>query len=177
MKNLKLTIVSIFLLIALVMNAQTNEKATLYIVRTSGLGAAVNFKYFIDDQYVGKCNFGKYFKLEVDTGKHLIWAKAENRSFVEANLEAGKTYVINAVPQMGALKAGVYLKAENNPDEKDMEKIKKYIEKKKLIVYDEKKKKLEQQDYEGFIEKSMTFYNEKVKGQPDVAKLTEAIEL
>ncbi len=43
-------------------------------------------------------NFGKYFKLEVEPGEHIIWARAENRSFVHANLQAGETYLIDARP-------------------------------------------------------------------------------
>ena len=157
--------------------AQSVNKATLYIVRTSGLGPAVNFKYFIDDQFVGKMNFGKYFKLEVEPGEHIIWAKAENRSFVHATLLAGETYLIDARPQMGALKAGVILEAVNSPTEKEMAKIKKSILKGKLIEYDENKKKLEQQDFAGFIEKSLSYYNEKVKDSEDDQKLSEPIEL
>lgn len=177
MKNIKLLSIVAILFTSAFCKAQCEDKATLLIVRTSSLGAAINFKYFIDDQFVGKMNFGKYFKLEVQPGEHLIWAKSENRSFVQANLQAGKTYVLNAMPQMGAFKAGVYLKAVNHPDEKEMGKIQKYILKKKLIVYDETKRKLEQQDYAGFIEKSLDYYKKKVKGYDNPEILTEPIEM
>jgi len=175
MRNLKVLSVVAILFVSVFCRAQSDDKATLIIVRTSSLGAAMNFKYFIDDQFVGKMNYGKYFKLEVEPGEHLIWAKAENRSFVQANLEAGKTYILNAIPQMGGFKAGVHLKAVNHPDEKEMAKIQKYISKKKLIAYDETKKKLEQQDYAGFIEKSLNYYEEKVKGSKNSEMLNEPV--
>ena len=176
MKNLKLLLFAVLCFCSNLSIAQSN-KATLYIVRTSGLGAAVNFKYFIGDQFIGKTNFGKYFKLDLDEGEYLIWAKSENRSFVKANLKAGNTYVLNALPQMGAFKAGVYLKAINNPTEKELIKIKKYIAKKKLLVYDEKKKMLEQKDYASLIEKGLKLYNEKVVNSPDLETLNVPIDL
>ena len=64
MKSLKVLFAVVILFASVMCKAQSAETATLYIVRTSSLGFAINFKYFIDDQYVGKSNYGKYFKLE-----------------------------------------------------------------------------------------------------------------
>ncbi|MBR8537580.1 hypothetical protein KDU71_18570 [Carboxylicivirga sediminis] len=179
MKNVKLLIVVLISFISVVCSAQEQISATstLYIVRTSSLGAAMNFKFFMDDQYLGKFNYGKYFKLEVPAGEHVIWAKAENRSYVKATLEAGQTYVINAEPKMGAMKASVALKAINEPTEKEMERIIKYINKKKLLIYDKDKREAEQKDYAGLIEKGMQHYNEKVSGAPDLEILHKATTL
>lgn len=179
MKNIRILLVVVMCCFSVVCSAQepTENTATLYIVRTSSLGAAVNFKFFMDDQYLGKFNYGKYFKLEVPDGEHIIWAKAENRSFVKATLEAGQTYIINAEPQMGALKASVNLKAINDPTEKEMSRIIKYIEKKKLLVYDNARREAEQKDYAGLIEKGMQYYDEKVAGAPDLEILHKATTL
>ncbi|GEM_PF-5278111 len=173
----KFFLVIICCLSTLLSTAQTNDKATLYIVRTSSLGAAINFKYFIDDQYVGKFKYGKYLKLDVEPGEHVIWAKAENRSYVQANFEGGKTYLINAIPKMGALKASVDLKAVNNPTEKEMGRINKYLQKKKLMTYDEDKRMLEQKDYADMIVKGMAKYEEDIKGSPELEILVNPIEL
>lgn len=84
-------------------------KAIVYFTRHSSLGFLINFKYFDGDKFLGKFNHGKYLIYECEPGKHLFWVKAENYDFVEADLEAGKTYIIDAEPKMGAFKAAVNL--------------------------------------------------------------------
>lgn len=158
-------------------NTEDPTKATLYIVRTSGLGAAINFKYFINDQFVGKCNYGKYLKLEVEPGEHLIWAKAENRSFIEANLEAGKVYVLNALPKMGAFKAGVRLQPIDTQNERELKIVKKYIVKKKLLTVMEYQQEMEQVKWASLIDKSVAHYHENLKNQKETAQLNMPINL
>lgn len=85
------------------------DKAVVYFVRASGLGAAINFHYYDGDQLIGKFNGSKYLRYECDPGKHLFWGRSENRSFVEAELAAGNIYLIDVRPQMGGLKAAVSL--------------------------------------------------------------------
>jgi len=177
MKTRKIITLILFSLSVTLCMAQANNKATVYIVRTSGLGAAINFKYFIGDQYVGKINHGKYFKLELEPGEYVIWAKAENKDYLKATLESGQSYVIDAKPQMGAFKASVRLEAVNNPTEKELNKINKCIAKNKLIQYDEKKRELEQLDYADIIEKGLRIYKEEVEGSPDLEILNTPIIL
>nr|WP_321412704.1 DUF2846 domain-containing protein [uncultured Carboxylicivirga sp.] len=175
---MKSVLITILLALSLTLSfGQSSDKATVYIIRTSGLGAAVNFKYFVGDQFIGKTNYGKYFKLELDPGEYVIWAKAENRDYVHATVEAGKTYLIDAVPQMGAFKAGVNLKALNNPTEKEWKIINKYFEKRKLLEYDEEKRALEQRDYADIIIKGLDHYNNKVVMARDLQRLTTPVEL
>lgn len=118
-------------------HVESDDKATVYILRTKPLGAAINFRYFVDSTFVGKCNYGKYFKIYLEPGKHLIWAKAENRSFMEADVEGGKTYVIDARPMMGGFKAGVKLEElDTDMNEKQLKRFKKYFDKRaKLITF------------------------------------------
>ncbi|MEM6771871.1 MAG: hypothetical protein AAF597_14920, partial [Bacteroidota bacterium] len=85
------------------------DKAVVYFVRTSGLGAALNFHHYDGDQLIGKFNAGKYLRYECEPGEHVFWARSENRSFVEADLAPGGIYLIQVIPQMGGLKAGVQL--------------------------------------------------------------------
>ena len=85
------------------------DKAVVYFVRASGLGAVVNFHYYNGDQLIGKFNGTKYMRYECEPGEHVFWARSENRSFVEADLMAGNIYLIKVTPLPGGLKAGVAL--------------------------------------------------------------------
>jgi hypothetical protein len=106
-------------------------KAVVYFARVSALGFAINFTYFDSTQLIGKFNGTGYIRYECDPGKHVFWARSENRSFVEADLEAGKIYFIEAIPQMGALKAGVDLEPiDPAEDEKRVKKILKLLNRK-----------------------------------------------
>lgn len=96
-------------------------KALVYFSRQSALGFLINFKFFDGEKYLGKFNHGKYLVYECEPGTHMFWAKAENMSFVEAELEAGKTYIIDAEPKMGMIKASVNL----SPLDKNHEKFEK----------------------------------------------------
>jgi len=89
-------------------------KSMVYFTRVDGMGFLINFKYFDGEKYLGKFNYGKYLVYECEPGKHLFWSKSENTDFLEADLEAGKIYIIDSQPQMGAFKAGVKLKPFNN---------------------------------------------------------------
>jgi len=153
------------------------QKATVYIVRTSGLGSAINFKYFVDDTYIGKCKNSKYIKLELDPREYLIWAKSENRSFLEAEVEAGKTYVINAIPKMGGFKAAVNLLPINNYDEKELQKAKKILTKKEMLVTSEDELEKKQQELSQLISDGLNKYETELKGTDKVARLTEPTEL
>lgn len=84
-------------------------KVLVYFTRYDATGFLINFKYFDGDKYLGKFNHGKYMVYECEPGKHIFWSKAENFDFVEAELEAGRVYIIDSRPQIGAIKAGVNL--------------------------------------------------------------------
>lgn len=84
-------------------------KAYIYVVRHVKVGLAINFQYYVGDRYIGKFNAPKYLRFECDPGKHVIWAKSENRSFVEVEAEAGKIYLIDVGVQMGMAVARVNL--------------------------------------------------------------------
>lgn len=131
-------VTSVFLLLTLSIFAQneinikSDSSATVYIIRTSSIGVLVPFDYFVDDQFVGTFTYGKYLKLTIPSGNHIIWAKSENRSFIDAILEPNKTYVINTIPQFGLTMARVKLTPKNSPNDYEIRLIKKYIRKKKL---------------------------------------------
>jgi len=140
MNSLKIfsALISIFAL-TLTLNAQTIEpapedKAVVYFVRTSALGALINFTYFDGEKVIGKFNGPKYMRYECQPGEHLFWARSENKSFVKANVEAGKIYIIEAIPKMGGIKAGVNL-VPVNPKTARLKKIQKLVSKKKGMKF------------------------------------------
>ena len=59
------------------------------------------------EKVIGRFNGPKYMKYVCDPGKHLFWARSENKSFVDAELKAGEIYIIDVIPRMGGLKASV----------------------------------------------------------------------
>lgn len=106
------------------------DKAVVYFARPSGLGFAINFTYFDSATLVGRFNGGKYIRYECAPGHHIFWARSENKDFVDADVDAGKIYFIEAVPRMGALKAAVSLDPVDPKDPKQMKNILKMMSKK-----------------------------------------------
>lgn len=83
------------------------DKAVVYFVRSSSAGFAINFSYFDSTRLIGIFAGKGYFRYECEPGFHLFWARSENKDFVEAEVEAGKIYLIEAISQMGWVKAGL----------------------------------------------------------------------
>jgi hypothetical protein len=180
----------IFLLIAITatfgysqeLKKPSEGKAMVYFTRVEGMGFLINFKYFDGEKYLGKFNYGKYLAYECDPGKHLFWSKSENTDFLEAELEAGKTYVIDSEPQMGAFKAGVKLiPFDNNPANYKNEK--KYNRKKTNMLgsitsgkeYVISNKDLEEAnaDLESLVKRIMEKYNKLKTNNEPIAQLSK----
>lgn len=136
-------------------------KAAVYFVRSSNLGFAINFSYFDSLQLIGRFSGQGYMRYECEPGKHLFWARSENRDFVEAEVEAGKVYFILANVVMGALKAQVDLIPVNpKTDLKTMKRIDKLMKNQDPIVFTDSERVLDQQDLEKAIERGMQTYSE-----------------
>ena len=137
-------------------------KVLVYFTRYDAVGFLINFKYFDGNKYLGKFNHGKYFVYECEPGKHVFWSKSENFDFVEADLEAGKVYIIDSRPQMGAFKAGVQLVIFNKelPNyDRYKKRIFKSIENGKRYLPSEEDIKNESDEIKDLIEKGMEKYN------------------
>ncbi len=106
-----------------------SDSAVVYIVRTSSLGFAINFSYFDSAALIARLSGVNYVRYSCKPGNHLFWARSENRSFVEAEVEAGNIYFLLAVPQLGGFKSGVELLPVDASDVKTMEKILKLMKK------------------------------------------------
>jgi hypothetical protein len=134
------------------------NKAVVYFVRTSSLGFAINFSYFDSATFIGKTNGPNYIRYECEPGKHVFWVRSENRSFVEAELDAGKIYFLEAIPEMGALKAQVELKPVDPVDGKTMQKIFKLINKRSPETFTEEQ--LKQNENMDVITRGLDKYND-----------------
>ena len=136
-------------------------KAVVYFVRVSSLGFAINFSYFDKDKFIGKFKGTNYMRYECEPGEHLFWSRSENRDFITAELEAGKIYFVEAVPQMGGLKAQVQL-VPINPKEgsKKLGKIEKLINKKLAESFSENELKNENENLKDVITKGLEKYQE-----------------
>ncbi|MCI9845288.1 DUF2846 domain-containing protein [Flavobacterium pectinovorum] len=155
-------------------------KAIVYFVRSSGMGALINFKYFDGEKYLGKFNYGKYLVYECEPGKHVFWSRSENTDFIEADLEAGKIYIVDSEAQMGAIKAGVELVPFNpNPEsyktpkkfEKKKAAILKSISENKEYVATDSDLKEGAEEYASIIKKSTEKYNKLKEKSEEFAKV------
>lgn len=81
------------------------DQALLYVVRPTSMGYAIKSFFFVDDEIVGINRGSSYFFLHVSPGKHTLWSKSENVDALELQMEAGKTYYVRQLVQMGGFRA------------------------------------------------------------------------
>ena len=81
--------------------------ALVYVFRPAVVGAAIKTWAFADDQVIGVSKPKGYYFAQVEPGKRIIWAKAENTSAVEIELQAGETYYFQTKIKIGINKARV----------------------------------------------------------------------
>lgn len=134
-------------------------KAVVYFTRVTAMGAMVSFEFFHQDKYIGLFKGKNYMRYECEPGEQLFWASSENKEFITADLEAGKTYVVLVDVVMGAMKARVGLRSIDSNHE-TFARAKKLIDKKKPVVtsqevIDKKTKKLNKR---GFIAEKLKMY-------------------
>ena len=79
----------------------TEDKALVYVFRPATVGSAIRTWAFADEQFLGVSKSKAYFFALVPEGKHVFWAKAENTSGVEIEVEGGKTYYFKTAIQLG----------------------------------------------------------------------------
>ena len=177
MKNL---LILIFLFGGIISKAQTIEpaptdKAVVYFVRTATMGSLINFTYFDSAKYIGKFNGPKYTRYVCEPGKHLFWARSENRDFVEADVEAGKIYFIEAGVKMGAMKAAVELIPVDPKDEKRMAKIFKLMNKKSAESFSEADLSEGAKETKDIMDKGLAKYNEEKAKAKENARLEKTM--
>lgn len=154
----------------------SENKSMVYFVRTSSMGFAINFKYFDGKEYIGKFKGKGYLAYECEPGKHLFWASSENVDFIEATLEAGKTYVILAVPMMGAIKAAVALSILDFSDKKDVKKVGKVVGNTPPPYFSTADLTESQDKYENLIAKSIKKYQSYIAAGNNYPEIVAGME-
>lgn len=169
MKMKNLLLISLLSLLCLSTNAQgftppDEGNAVVYFARVTIVGGAVSFEYFHNDKFIGVFKGKNYMRYEVPAGKHLLWASSENKEFLDCDLKAGETYLVLVNIQMGAWKARVDLEPITI-DNKDFERVKELIMKKKPVYTSEKviEKTEKKLDKKGFIPNILERYEKEWK--------------
>ena len=72
----------------------TKDKAVIRFMRPSGMGFGVNINVLDGEKSIGNSVAKSQFEYAADPGRHLFIASAENQDYLEADLEAGKTYYV-----------------------------------------------------------------------------------
>ena len=85
------------------------NKAVVYIVRPSQIGAIVRFNVFLNDQEdrseMGFTRGGQFIHFNVAPGTHKIYSKAENWAETNVTVKAGDIVFIQQEPTMGIIMA------------------------------------------------------------------------
>lgn len=126
------------------------DKALIIFMRPSILGAAIKSPILdITDEepkIIGNFTAGKKIAYYCDPGARRFMSMGENVDFMDANLLARKTYYVQIIPKMGAMKARFILKPykKNNGDPEfalNSEKQNKSSKKCKWVETDDKDRK------------------------------------
>ncbi|ARV09850.1 hypothetical protein BTO05_09420 [Winogradskyella sp. PC-19] len=112
-----------------VLDKPSEGKVLVYITRSNDLGGAMNFRVYDKDLFLGALPSRAYFKYECEPGEHLFWAASENRDFVEANLEANKTYVIDLRAKLGMFIAAVGVEPYSPDNKRHVKRVNKVLKK------------------------------------------------
>jgi hypothetical protein len=84
-----------------------SSSAQVTFLRPSYFGGAIQFGIWDSDRFVGILEPGSYIQVQVPPGEHVFLARAENWSYVHADLEAGRQYFILAKVFPGVWRARV----------------------------------------------------------------------
>ena len=150
----------------------SENKSVIYIMRTSALGAIMNFRFFDGEKYLGKFKDKNYLRYECEPGEHLFWVKAENTDFLEADLLVDKIYIVEANAVMGAFSAGVKFNILDFNDDKKMKRVFKLLTKKEPMVFDENELLKDQNDMQEIIKNGLEKYENKLDRDKEFNKIT-----
>lgn len=148
---------------AQVFKKPSESKASVYFVRTSRMGYAINFKYFDKDKFIGIFNNKGYIRYDCDPGEHILWmfpgGGGGKADYIIGLLEEGKTYVVE-----------VQAKGKLNPVSPDeeidiLENTIKVVSKKDEVTMSEEDMAKRNIDYAEFIEKELSKFELLTKEQ------------
>lgn len=147
-----------------------SNKAVVYFVRTSSYGFAINFSYFDSTKLIGIFAGQGYIRYECEPGSHLFWARSENKDFIEANVEAGKIYFIEAIVKTGWVKAGVEI-VPVDPNSKKMKAILKVLNKKSAKSLAEEEINAKNAEFSEVISRGLKKYKEEKESGGEIKQL------
>lgn len=97
-------------------------KAMVVFLRSSGLGGAIQSSVYDtgdQDTFIGIVSTGYKTAYQAEPGHHRFMVQAENADFLEADVDAGKTYYVLVSPRIGWWKARFsLLPIRNDPSSK-----------------------------------------------------------
>ena len=96
----------------------TTDMARIYVVRPAFVGTAIKFGITENGKQMGTLAYDSYLCWDRESGHVVLRAKSENRSEIEFDAEAGKTYYIHAHVRMGMIMARVKLELLDNAEGK-----------------------------------------------------------
>ena len=105
--------------------APTANKALVRFMRPSGFASVFNFNIIDGETVIGNSMAKSQFDYLAEPGQHLFSASAENKAFLEANLEAGKTYYVITNVYPGVWRMRVAFEAVTR-DSKSWDKVEEY---------------------------------------------------
>jgi len=175
----KLFFITVILLLAAVdtvfaqgFQPPSEGKAVVYFTRVTLYGKPVEFEFFHQDKYIGVFKGDQYMRYECDPGAQLFWASSENKEFLTAELEAGKTYVVMVDVIMGVMKAHVGLTPVSVSNAEEFNKAKELVNKEApTITPDDKIEKMNNK-LEKFISKQLEAYESKLKNEKNYKHLS-----
>jgi hypothetical protein len=99
-----------------------NDQALVYIFRVSSLGALVSLRVDLNNHFLASFYPKKFYLCALEPGKYVFTGHGENSDDIIVNLEKGKKYYIEVIPQMGFSSARCKLKLlDSVKGEKDIE--------------------------------------------------------
>jgi len=152
-------------------------KAVIYFARVTKYGKPVDFEFFHQDKYIGAFKGDQYMRYELEPGTHLLWASSENKEFITAEVEAGKTYIVMVDVIMGAMKARVGLTPISQNDTEQFERAKELIVKRAPTVTPDAKIEKMNKKLEKFIAEKLELYETTWKSEKNFKHLSSDMSI
>jgi len=106
-----------------------DQYALVTFIRPSVFGGAIQFGLWDSENLIGILSAKSYVQYLVEPGEHIFLGRAENWSYVKANLEAGKKYYILGKVFPGVWKARVALEPITKNSDVTDQQLKEWLDK------------------------------------------------
>jgi hypothetical protein len=138
-------------------------KAVVYFVRITSYGQEAVFDFFHNDKYIGSYSGMNYIRYECDPGGQLFWASSENKVFLPATLNEGRSYVVIVDVIYGFAKAHVGLQPISESQEDKINRATNIINLNRPVYVDEKQIEVKNKKLQTFISKQLIYYNKETQ--------------